>query len=89
MTRYIHFAVVMLALGSLVMAPVSVQASDEHQNIVDTAVEAGSFTTLVAALQATGLDETSQFKNHNSGFKKVVLDHTRHVVVVQSSAAAN
>jgi len=33
------------------------QAAEGSATIVDTAVEAGSFTTLVAALQATGLDE--------------------------------
>ncbi len=39
----------------------SVQAfsgSKDSKDIVDTAVEAGSFTTLVAAVQAAGLEET-------------------------------
>ena len=44
----------------------SVDSSDELVNIVDTAVAAGSFSTLVAALQATELDavladESTQF----------------------------
>ena len=32
--------------------------SDKEKDIVDTAVDAGSFTTLVAAVQAAGLEET-------------------------------
>ncbi|HSB08361.1 MAG TPA: fasciclin domain-containing protein [Blastocatellia bacterium] len=35
-----------------------VSARDGHKDIVDTAVEAGSFTTLAKALQATGLIDT-------------------------------
>lgn len=37
-------------------AQILAQAGDGSANIVDTAVTAGSFTTLTAALQATGLD---------------------------------
>jgi uncharacterized surface protein with fasciclin (FAS1) repeats len=45
------------AVLSLGMA--SVAAADGHmKDIVDTAVEAGSFTTLVAAVEAAGLVET-------------------------------
>lgn len=32
--------------------------SDKSKDIVDTAIDAGSFTTLVAAVQAAGLEET-------------------------------
>lgn len=38
--------------------PVVVEEPMESMTIVDTAVAAGSFNTLVAALQATGLDQT-------------------------------
>lgn len=41
-----------------VIDAVLIPPSDEAGTIVDVAVEAGSFTTLVAALQATGLDAT-------------------------------
>ena len=42
------------AVTALSLAALSVQAKD----IVDTAVGAGSFTTLVTAVQAAGLEET-------------------------------
>ncbi|MEM7009080.1 MAG: fasciclin domain-containing protein [Thermodesulfobacteriota bacterium] len=35
-----------------------IAGSDKNKDIVDTAVGAGSFTTLVAAVQAAGLEET-------------------------------
>lgn len=41
-----------------VMADDEVAADDAADDIVDTAVEAGSFSTLVAAVQAAGLEET-------------------------------
>ena len=45
-----------LALAALLTA--QVQAQDTPKDIVDTAVAAGSFNTLVAAVQAAGLVET-------------------------------
>jgi uncharacterized surface protein with fasciclin (FAS1) repeats len=50
----------MIALGSLIASPVAAQdgygaESMSSKNIVETAVSAGSFTTLVAAVQAAGL----------------------------------
>lgn len=54
-----RYAAFMIVAGSLALAPAALQARDGHEkDIVDTAVDAGSFTTLVAALEATGLDET-------------------------------
>jgi uncharacterized surface protein with fasciclin (FAS1) repeats len=47
-----------LALSALALAAVTVQAKD----IVDTAVAAGDFKTLVAAVQAAGLVETLKDK---------------------------
>jgi transforming growth factor-beta-induced protein len=47
--------VVALVIGLL---PTAVFAQDEPANIVDTAVAAGSFNTLVAAVQAAGLVDT-------------------------------
>lgn len=52
------------ALVSLSVAPVAAEHHEsgknmmEKRDIVDTAVEAGSFTTLVAAVQAAGLEDT-------------------------------
>ena len=45
-----------LALGMLLMAAPAVRA--QEKDIVDTAVAAGSFTTLVAAVKAAGLVDT-------------------------------
>jgi uncharacterized surface protein with fasciclin (FAS1) repeats len=67
-TRYIILMVVALMVVPLVIAACGT-ASDEaaspspsptmpQNDIVDTAVEAGSFTTLVSAVQAAGLEET-------------------------------
>lgn len=47
-----------LALSALALAAISVQAKD----IVDTAVAAGDFKTLVAAVQAAGLVDTLKGK---------------------------
>ncbi len=47
-------AVVLLVFGSVQ----AFSGSDKSKDIVDTAVGAGSFTTLVAAVQAAGLEET-------------------------------
>lgn len=47
------------AFGMLALvAGTSVQADSHDQDIVDVAVEAGSFTTLVQAVEAAGLVET-------------------------------
>jgi uncharacterized surface protein with fasciclin (FAS1) repeats len=43
------------ALAALVLAPAAVDAQMAEKDIVTTAVEAGSFTTLAAALEAAGL----------------------------------
>lgn len=57
--RFTHFlgTTAAAAVVSLGMAG-SAFADDHTKDIVDTAVEAGSFTTLVAAVQAAGLEET-------------------------------
>ncbi len=47
-------AVAVLVLGSVQ----AFSGSQDKKDIVDTAVGAGSFTTLVAAVQAAGLEET-------------------------------
>ncbi len=47
-----------LALTAAVSLSAPAFAGDMSKDIVDTAVEAGSFTTLVAAVQAAGLVET-------------------------------
>lgn len=58
----IRMLVALSLVGVLQLAPAAVQAAPAAQdglpNIVETAVSAGNFTTLVAALQAAGLDET-------------------------------
>ena len=57
-----------LAAALLVLPAVATAQSSSHaakapaKNIVQVAVDAGSFTTLVAALKATGLDEALQGK---------------------------
>ena len=43
---------------ALAAAPVAAQSADPERDIVETAVAAGSFTTLAAALEAAGLVET-------------------------------
>ncbi len=47
-----------LAAGLLVGAPSGDSADDPTMNIVETAIDAGSFSTLVTAVQAAGLVET-------------------------------
>jgi transforming growth factor-beta-induced protein len=57
----LSFALVLLAslLASLLTAvPAPARAQDTSADIVDTAVEAGSFTTLATALEAAGLADT-------------------------------
>ncbi|MFN0108237.1 MAG: fasciclin domain-containing protein [Blastocatellia bacterium] len=51
----------MVVLGLAVM-PVGATKSEDKKDIVDTAVAAGSFKTLAAALQAAGLIETLKGK---------------------------
>jgi len=41
--------------AALTLAPAALAAQTNHKDIVTTAVEAGSFTTLAAALEAAGL----------------------------------
>ena len=53
------FATAALTLAAFTIVPATVaSASDMKADIVDTAVEAGAFNTLVAAVQAAGLVET-------------------------------
>lgn len=47
-----------LAVAVIAAAGISLRASEEPKDIVDTAVAAGSFTTLAKALQAAGLVDT-------------------------------
>ncbi|MEO5568792.1 MAG: fasciclin domain-containing protein [Gemmatimonadaceae bacterium] len=44
--------------ASVLAAPAALSAQAPTRNIVQTAIDAGSFTTLVAAVQAAGLAET-------------------------------
>jgi uncharacterized surface protein with fasciclin (FAS1) repeats len=55
--RRFRFAAIALVAG-LALAPSIARASEQGKDIVDTAVAAGSFTTLVKAVQAAGLVET-------------------------------
>jgi len=47
-----------LTTATLLAAPIATPASAAEMDIVDTAVAAGEFTTLVAAVQAAGLVDT-------------------------------
>ena len=58
MRKFIRASLATLALASVIALPARAQQKD----IVDTAVAAGSFTTLAAALQAAGLVETLKGK---------------------------
>lgn len=49
---------VAMCIIAVMVSPVRAKDHDNNQDIVDTAVAAGSFTTLAKALQATGLIET-------------------------------
>jgi transforming growth factor-beta-induced protein len=53
----LSFALVLLS-SLLAAVPAPVRAQDTSADIVDTAVEAGSFTTLATALEAAGLADT-------------------------------
>jgi uncharacterized surface protein with fasciclin (FAS1) repeats len=57
-------SLLLVAIATLATSRVSVGANDHHEkkDIVDTAVTAGSFKTLAAALQAAGLVETLKGK---------------------------
>lgn len=55
-------AVLMLAVMGLVAAPVAATSKEERQDIVDTAVAAGTFKTLATALKAAGLIEVLKGK---------------------------
>ena len=57
-------SLLMVGVASLGIAVTPVAATDHHEkmDIVDTAVAAGSFNTLAAALQAAGLIETLKGK---------------------------
>ena len=56
-TTSIHFTLTALAIAALLVAPLSAGSYGKKasQDIVDTAIAAGSFKTLVAAAQAAGL----------------------------------
>jgi len=56
MTKPVLLTAALVAL----LVPAAPHAADHHgsKDIVDTAIAAGSFKTLAAALQASGLDET-------------------------------
>lgn len=50
-------AALLAAILCLVMAPALLAATVSRKDIVDTAIAAGDFNTLVAAIQAAGLEE--------------------------------
>ena len=50
-----HKMITLSALAVLALVPASVAGQMDEKDIVETAVEAGSFTTLVAALEAADL----------------------------------
>ena len=55
----IRFKSLILVVALMVFGPVQAfSGSDKNKDIVDTAVSAGSFNTLVAAVQTAGLEET-------------------------------
>jgi uncharacterized surface protein with fasciclin (FAS1) repeats len=60
MSKFVRTPLRLLFVLALVVGllPAAVLAQDEPADIVDTAVAAGDFTTLVAAVQAAGLVET-------------------------------
>ncbi len=51
-----------LAAGAMMLAGLSIPAAAQAADIVDTAVAAGSFTTLVTAVKAAGLVQTLKSK---------------------------
>src|SRR3954454_20801434 len=52
------FGVPLFAAASLALAPAAAQAQTMSPDVVDTAVNAGDFTTLATALEAAGLVDT-------------------------------
>ncbi|MBN2111348.1 MAG: fasciclin domain-containing protein, partial [Methanosarcinaceae archaeon] len=58
--KLLEVIVVLIIATGLLMSGCAEQppAEEEEMNIVETAEAAGSFDTLVTALQAAGLDET-------------------------------
>jgi len=59
MNRFMVYACIVLAIILTLLPSANVaQAQDNAMNIVDTAVAAGDFNTLVAAVQAAGLVDT-------------------------------
>ena len=57
-----RFMTAVALLGTVALAPVAVQAQAPTKDIVETAVAAGTFTTLAKALTAAGLIETLKGK---------------------------
>ena len=57
-SRFARITAAVVAVASLAVTEVALQAAEPTKDIVDTAVAAGNFTTLAAALQAAGLVET-------------------------------
>ena len=57
-SRFTRIAAAVVAIASLAVTEVALHAAEPTKDIVDTAVAAGRFTTLTAALQAAGLVET-------------------------------
>ena len=57
-----RFMTAVALLGTVTLAPVAVQAQAPTKDIVETAVAAGTFTTLAKALTAAGLIETLKGK---------------------------
>jgi len=55
--KIIMIAVIVISLATLFMVP-SALAADSSKTIVENAIEAGNFTTLVAAVSAAGLVDT-------------------------------
>jgi uncharacterized surface protein with fasciclin (FAS1) repeats len=56
----LHKLTVAALAAALLVGPATVEAQMDEKDIVTVAVEAGSFTTLAAALEAAGLVETLQ-----------------------------
>jgi hypothetical protein len=71
------------ALAVLALVPASVAGQMDEKDIVETAVEAGSFTTLVAALEAADLVSVLQgegpftvfLRSHRRGLRKAPCRH--------------
>jgi len=57
-SRFTRIAAVVAAIATLAVTEVALHAAEPTKDIVDTAVAAGNFTTLAAALKSAGLVET-------------------------------